>query len=89
LPVDAAKEKDINKDISDSEKEESDDEREPCTALLFSNFKILGIDILEKLLLQNGFVKFREDQNYLIDPNFHIDYRYGKTKNELQQQNQK
>lgn len=62
---------------------ENAQERQSCTLLLFSNFKILGIDILEKLLLQNGFVKYREDRNYLIDPNFHVDFKYGKTKNEL------
>ena len=47
--------------------------------MIYSNFRILGIDIVENALLANGYIKYREDGNYDINPDFHIDFFYGKT----------
>ena len=47
---------------------------------IFSNFKLLGVDIIEKALLANGYLKYREDENYNIDSDFNIDYKFGLTK---------
>lgn len=47
------------------------------TIFVYSNLVKVGIEVFQEILLQNGYLEFREDQNYLISEDT-IDYRTGK-----------
>jgi hypothetical protein len=53
--------------------------KEPGTAFLYSNLVKVGIDMLQEILLQNGYLEYNEDKNnYDIQDNT-IDFRTGMT----------
>lgn len=47
------------------------------TIFVYSNLVKVGIEVFQEILLQNGYLEFREDQNYLISDDT-IDYKTGK-----------
>ena len=46
------------------------------TIFIYSNLVKVGIEVFQEILLQNGFLEFREDQNYKLNENV-IDYKTG------------
>ena len=56
------------------------------TAFIYSNLVTAGINIIEQILLQNGYLQFDENQSYNITDNV-IDYYTGKTFKELKKKN--
>ena len=50
----------------------------PKTVFIYSNLVKVGIEVFQEILLQNGYLEFKEDQNYDIN-NETIDYRTGLT----------
>lgn len=46
------------------------------TMFIYSNLVKVGIEVFQEILLQNGFLEFREDQNYKLNENV-IDYKTG------------
>ena len=56
------------------------------TIFIYSNLVKVGIEIFQEILLQNGYLEFREDQQYEIKPNT-VDYKTGKTFEEFNKNN--
>ena len=52
------------------------------TIFIYSNLVKVGIEVFQEILLQNGYLEFREDQNYTLTENT-IDYKTGFTYNEF------
>jgi len=50
----------------------------PKTVFIYSNLVKVGIEVFQEILLQNGYLEFKEDQNYEIN-NQTIDYKSGIT----------
>jgi len=48
------------------------------TIFVYSNLVKVGIEVMQEILLQNGYLEFREDQNYTITENT-VDYKTGIT----------
>ena len=46
------------------------------TIFIYSNLVKVGIEVFQEILLQNGFLEFREDQNYKLNENV-VDYKTG------------
>ena len=46
------------------------------TIFVYSNLVKVGIEVFQEILLQNGYLEFKEDQNYTITENT-IDYKTG------------
>jgi hypothetical protein len=46
------------------------------TIFIYSNLVKVGIEVFQEILMQNGFLEFREDQNYKLNENV-IDYKTG------------
>ena len=58
------------------------------TAFVYSAYVKVGIQLFEKVLLANGYLEFREDQNYTIYPHT-VDYLTGKKYSEFENKNLK
>tara|TARA_B100000902_G_scaffold399803_1_gene472648 strand:+ start:1427 stop:4801 length:3375 start_codon:yes stop_codon:yes gene_type:complete len=56
------------------------------TIFIYSNLVKVGIEVFQEILLQNGYLEFREDQNYNITENT-IDYKTGLSFNEFRNKN--
>ena len=56
--------------------EKIDGKKGSGTIFVYSNLVKVGIEIFMEILLQNGYLEFREDQNYLIGDDV-IDYKTG------------
>ena len=52
------------------------------TIFIYSNLVKVGIEVFQEILLQNGYLEFREDQNYNITENT-LDYKTGIPFNEF------
>lgn len=56
------------------------------TIFVYSNLVKVGIEVFQEILLQNGYLEFREDQNYNISENT-VDYKTGLTFAEFRTKN--
>jgi len=63
-----------------------DGKRGAGTIFVYSNLVKVGIEVFQEILLQNGYLEFREDQNYNISEDT-IDYKTGFTFKEFNSKN--
>lgn len=56
------------------------------TIFVYSNLVKVGIEVFQEILLQNGYLEFRDDQKYVIN-NDTLDYRTGLTYKDFRDKN--